>query len=173
MKLEIKLPTGKKKSHKAHKYLIKFRAQICMSMFKKCWELNRLGMKKDEKGREMDNREGKGSNMMVTWRVTSEKRLQEKTQLQPVLEAGKMTDKGVALSDSRCYRSTSYGWERHTFRPMEQLWLLQQRAFQKTWTAEEWHQPLESGVSQLKGEICDTSSEFLYLNKQIKTQLKP
>lgn len=85
----------------------------------------------------MDNREGKGSNMMVSWRVTSEKRLQEKTQLQPVLEAGKMTDKGVALSDSRCYRSTSYGWERHTFRPMEQLWLLQQRAFQKTWTAEE------------------------------------
>lgn len=65
----------------------------------------------------MDNREGKGSNMMESWRVTSETRFQEKTQLQPVLEAGKMTDKGVALSDFRCYRNTSYGCERHIFSP--------------------------------------------------------
>lgn len=47
----------------------------------------------------MDNREGKGSNMMESWRVTSENRLHEKAQWQPVLEAGKMTDKGVGLSD--------------------------------------------------------------------------
>lgn len=39
----------------------------------------------------MDNREDKGSNMMESWRVTSENRLQKKTQSQPVLEAGKMT----------------------------------------------------------------------------------
>lgn len=37
--------------------------------------------------------------MMQGWRVTSENRLEEKTQLQPGLEAGKTTDKGVALSD--------------------------------------------------------------------------
>lgn len=81
----------------------------------------------------MDNREGKGSDMMESWRVTSENRLHKKAQWQPVLEAGKMTDKGVALSDFRCYRNTSYCWER----PMEQPWLLQQRAFQKTWTTKE------------------------------------
>lgn len=75
----------------------------------------------------MDNREGKGSNMMESWRVTSENRLQKKTQLQPMLEAGKMTDKGVALSDFRYYRNISYGWERQIFRPMEQPWFLQQR----------------------------------------------
>lgn len=54
---------------------------------------------KARRRRDVDNREGKGSNMMQRWRLTPESRLQEKNQLQPMLKAGKTGDKGVALSD--------------------------------------------------------------------------
>lgn len=54
---------------------------------------------KRRRRRDAGNREGKGSNMMQRWRLTSESRLQAKNQLQPMLEAGKTRGKGVALSD--------------------------------------------------------------------------
>jgi len=47
----------------------------------------------------MDNREGKGTNMMQRQKLTSETRLRENNHLQPMLETGKTRDKGVALSD--------------------------------------------------------------------------
>lgn len=171
MKLEIKLPTVKNQTKP--KLLMKFRAQICMSMFKRCWELNGLGMEKDEtKEESWITEKAKGLTWCKVGGSLQRTDLRKRLSCNLGWKQGRRQTKEWLYQTFRCYRNTSYGWERHIFRPIEQPWLLKQRMFQKTWTSEEWHRWLESRVSQLKGESCNTSFEFLYLNKQIGTQLK-